>query len=96
MGGFNDGAKWVCDVDLIVPPTITKDPGNQSVADGGAVVSPPCLVYSFGSNGNFAFEKGLLDRQRCEIHIFDFDNFTSFHGMFASAADQDLVHFHNW
>eukprot|EP00603_Paraphysomonas_imperforata_P010739 CAMPEP_0114449710 /NCGR_PEP_ID=MMETSP0104-20121206/76_1 /TAXON_ID=37642 ORGANISM="Paraphysomonas imperforata, Strain PA2" /NCGR_SAMPLE_ID=MMETSP0104 /ASSEMBLY_ACC=CAM_ASM_000202 /LENGTH=512 /DNA_ID=CAMNT_0001621811 /DNA_START=41 /DNA_END=1579 /DNA_ORIENTATION=- len=101
VGGLNDGAKWVCDVDLIVSPiTPSADTSNQSAADAVNMASnpasPPCLVYSFGSNGNFVFEKGLLDRQRCEIHIFDFDNFTSFDGMFSSVSDQDLVHFHNW
>ena len=37
----------------------------------------PCIVYSFGSNGNFAFEAGLLKKNRlCEIYVFDKDDYT--------------------
>lgn len=54
-----------------------------SLADGGKWVCDPidtlasrggkCLVYSFGSNGEFSFEYGLDDRLqgKCEIHTFD-------------------------
>lgn len=55
---------------------------GYSVADGGKWVcdpsvllrGPDCLIYSFGSNGEFSFELGLdemMGPQKCEFHIFD-------------------------
>jgi Methyltransferase domain len=33
---------------------------------------PDCLVYSFGSNGNFDFEQAVLEvAPQCELHVFD-------------------------
>lgn len=113
VGGFRDGAKWVCDVELMAQTTSVMQPTakdsanvneiqfNNSIGESrkkSSVFSSTsnCLVYSFGSNGNFIFEKDLLSRYGCEIHIFDFDNFTSFSGMFSRASDRSLVHFHNW
>lgn len=37
-----------------------------------------CLVYSIGSNGDPTFEQAVLEEigSHCEVHTFDFDNFT--------------------
>ena len=60
--------------------TIGQSSVGYSYGDGGKWVCDPyllkerkCLVYSFGSNGDFAFEHGLDQRVdgACEIHIFD-------------------------
>jgi hypothetical protein len=66
-------------------------------------ITAPCVVYSLGSSGNMAFEKGLLeDNPSCIVHIFDKDAFglekwfpdrnirekhVTFHQAFISAAD---------
>jgi mannosyltransferase OCH1-like enzyme len=53
-----------------------------------------CLIYSFGSNGKFTWEDGLVDllgSTHCEIHVFDpADN--------ARAGDDRLknIHYHKW
>jgi hypothetical protein len=53
---------------------------GQLSADGHKWVCDPhrlatkddCLVYSFGSNGNFYFEQHLHSvAPNCEIHVFD-------------------------
>ena len=59
---------------------------GQASADGHKWVCDPhrlvqkqndCLVYSFGSNGNFHFEADLLRvAPNCEIHVFDPTNYT--------------------
>ena len=56
-----DGGKWVCD-----PLDTLARPSRGQHAD-------KCIVYSFGSNGEFSFEFGLDDRVQggCEIHTFD-------------------------
>ena len=84
LGGLQDGAKWVCDAELIK---------EKSDKEGNGA---PCLVYSFGSNGNFVFEQEIIEQLRCEVHIFDFDNFTSFAASFPRSQDRSLVHFHQW
>jgi|UniRef100_A0A8J9TDA8 hypothetical protein len=52
-----------------------------------------CLVYSFGSNGQYQFEDGLIDligHERCEIHVFDFGNFDR-----SQNAGRN-IHYHKW
>lgn len=60
--------------------------GVGGITDGHKFVCDPhrlneqygedCLVYSFGSNGNFDFERAVLElAPQCEIHIFDPDNY---------------------
>ena len=52
-----------------------------------------CLVYSIGSNGDFQFEEGLqrlLGKQTCEVHIFDFNDYSS-----KMPKHLDL-HYHPW
>ena len=61
-----DGGKWTCGLEEISKwrqrqrqPTIAPPP-------------PPCIVYSFGSNGDDFFEADVLQQNpSCEIHIFD-------------------------
>lgn len=39
---------------------------------GVRLITPPCIVYSLGSAGNMAFERGVLDRNpACQIYIYD-------------------------
>ena len=48
-----------------------------------------CIVYSFGSHGDFSFEEGIIDRLGCEIHVFDFSSYTP------QNKDDRLI-FHRW
>eukprot|EP00884_Botryococcus_braunii_P008611 jgi/Botrbrau1/17751/Bobra.0127s0011.2 len=32
---------------------------------------PGCIVYSVGSNGDVSFERGILAKTHCEVHVFD-------------------------
>ena len=59
---------------------LLEDSVGQSSADGHKWVcdphrlaaKPDCLVYSFGSNGNFYFEQQLQSvAPNCDIHVFD-------------------------
>jgi Methyltransferase domain len=60
-----------------------------------AVADNKCLVYSVGSNGNFAFEDDLVNlvgAGTCETHVFDMsDNY-------ARPGDVETkgIHFHHW
>ena len=54
----------------------------------------PCVVYSMGSCGNMAFEKGLLQNNpACEIHIFDKNEY-GIEQWFPKPEDRKKVHFH--
>ena len=58
-GAPGDGAKWVCD-----PHRIEAALSSSS--------SSGCLLYSFGSANNFAWEESMHDLlPSCEIHTFD-------------------------
>jgi hypothetical protein len=53
-----------------------------------------CLIYSIGSEGNYAWEDALialLGSPHCEIHVFD-------HGDYARPGDPENknIHFHQW
>jgi hypothetical protein len=53
-----------------------------------------CLIYSFGSDGKYTWEDGLVDllgSTHCEIHVFD-------PGDHERAGDEKLknIHYHNW
>ena len=30
-----------------------------------------CVVYSFGSNGEVTFERDMIEKAGCEVHVFD-------------------------
>jgi Methyltransferase domain len=51
-----------------------------------------CLIYSVGSNGNFQFEEGFQNTfpGACEIHTFDFTNFSQ------SVPPNKNIFFHQW
>eukprot|EP01041_Mallomonas_annulata_P009412 gene9412-19529_t len=68
---------WSCPLEerlMIVP---SSDVNITAGGDGGKwVCDPPyirknCLVYSFGSNGDYSFELGVHASIGCEIHVFD-------------------------
>ncbi|XP_052213664.1 uncharacterized protein LOC127832292 [Dreissena polymorpha] len=48
-----------------------RDGGKEICIDKKYKPRNPCLVYSFGSNYDFEFEKHMFDRYQCEIHTFD-------------------------
>lgn len=76
--------------------TITAGDGGKWVCDLPTLLhKPKCLVYSIGSNGEFAFEVGLLDLMdgQCEIHVFDVNTFTN-HGYPEASFKQ--LHRHTW
>ena len=65
-------AEWNCDIEERV--------GTPPWSDGPKFVCNPrrtlndrhCLVYSFGSNGEIEFEKGVKAvNPNCEVHVFD-------------------------
>jgi Methyltransferase domain len=55
---------------------------------------PNCLVYSFGSSGDYAFEDGLVKAlgTHCEIHVFDPD---PSYGR-KNDAEKKNIHYHPW
>jgi hypothetical protein len=57
LGSLADGGKWVCNPSRISPAAMME--------------ARPCLVYSFGSNNDFSFEKDVYQITQCEIHTFD-------------------------
>lgn len=60
-----DGGKWTCGLEEM--RTSRKRPSSSS-----ETTTPPCIVYSFGSNGDDFFENDVLKQNPfCEIHIFD-------------------------
>ena len=74
---------WACPLEERIQlrnPLSNKD-REESHGDGGKWVcdagmlgkTRPCLVYSFGSNGDYSFELGLGKRTdgKCEVHVFD-------------------------
>jgi len=84
LGRLGDGGKWVC-----APHRIIEVAMNRKKTTG-----KKCLIYSVGSNGEFSFEvaMGTLFRDLCEIHIFDFTDYSK------NVPDsiRDMVHFHAW
>lgn len=68
IGNMGDGHKWVCDPNRIEQISREHKRTNQN----------GCLVYSIGSNGVFDFEEAIQKYMpSCEIHTFDFTNFTN-------------------
>jgi hypothetical protein len=53
-----------------------------------------CLIYSFGSDGKYSWEDGLVDllgSTHCEIHVFEPDDHER-------AGDEilNIIHYHKW
>ena len=80
FGRLGDGGKWVCD-----PHRITMKAKEKG-----------CLVYSVGSNGDASFEAAILQdvSPDCEIHIFDFDDYTD--AVKQQTEPSTNVHYHQW
>jgi hypothetical protein len=73
---------------------LTKYTDGWKFTCGLRRIASPCVVYSMGSCGNMAFEKGLLrTNPGCEIHIFDKDEY-GVDDWFPDPADRKKVHFH--
>lgn len=57
------------------PPFTMHDDGGKSLCaplgQVGADDSQPCVVYSFGSNGDFRFESDVLKNTLCDVYTFD-------------------------
>jgi len=85
IGGMGDGAKWVCN------PRKLKELALQRARD----TNEKCLIYSFGSSGDFSFEASLatlLEGAPCEVHVFDMDDFASL----IPVEYKDFIFFHHW
>jgi hypothetical protein len=83
IGVGGDGPKWTCD-----PRRLTLQQQRQNT-------DQRCLVYSVGSNGNYAFEDALVEllgAGTCEIHVFDMTRDYSRKG---DAASKE-IYFHKW
>ena len=62
--GRADGGKWIC--------------APKRIAEQAAKENRKCIIYSVGSDGNFAFEIELVEWMgvgKCEIHTFDFGDY---------------------
>lgn len=87
VGGLGDGPKWTCDPDRLRHVALERSDKS-------------CLIYSIGSNGNFAFEdalsewvgKGPYGRPLCEIHVFDPGDYQRDKTLMESKN----MHFHQW
>ena len=44
---------------------------DSKVICGISRLQAPCVIYSLGSDGNFAFEEAVSKKTLCEIHTFD-------------------------
>jgi hypothetical protein len=66
--------------------------GPKWVCDPHRLMKKDCLVYSFGSKGQYDFEDGLIDivGQHCEIHVFDFGSFDR------TENSERNIHYHQW
>jgi hypothetical protein len=93
--GWNDPSRWY--LDNLLPnfacPSLERVGG---LGDGAKWTCDPdrlpqnCLVYSYGSAGNYAFEEGLLSIRNCEIHVFD-------PGNYARPGDEAKgIYYHQW
>jgi hypothetical protein len=60
---------WSCPLEERVQKT--GGDGGKWVCDVHSIPRKDCLVYSFGSNGDYSFEHGIIGRRECEIHTFD-------------------------
>lgn len=78
---------WSCAAEQKVGNT---GDGHKWVCDPHRI-SPDCIAYSVGSNGDFSFEMALHEQlPSCDIHIFDFTDYTS------NMPRRLKAHFHPW
>jgi len=66
IGDLGDGGKWVCGLG-----TLTRGLAWTTSEWQGEGLGSPCVVYSFGSNGNRVFEEAVLQSTPCRIWTFD-------------------------
>ncbi|KAI8064543.1 methyltransferase domain-containing protein [Gongronella butleri] len=64
-----------CLCEKILLGNINKD--GYKIACPEPYYAPDCLVYSFGSNGNFEYEMSVLNEFNCRIHTIDQDKYPS-------------------
>lgn len=62
--------------------------GGKMVCLQGLLDQPGCIVYSLGSNGDFSFEKGVLQATPCTVHTLD----CTYNG---SSLDSSTRHFYH-
>ena len=51
------------------PPKIFDD--ERKRACGLSALGRNCTVFSIGSNGQWSFEAGIVERTQCRVHVFD-------------------------
>mmetsp|Transcript_142358 Transcript_142358/g.454238 ORF Transcript_142358/g.454238 Transcript_142358/m.454238 type:complete len:363 (+) Transcript_142358:60-1148(+) len=77
-------------------------PAGGVAADGAAATAvaaaaaDPCIVYSFGSDGDYEFERAVVRQRgsRCEIHIFDLHEDKGLDAAFDDLGMEVNVHYH--
>lgn len=80
VGDAGDGGKWVCDPGKILGGGVSKGDWFGGMGRVKGKRRGRCLVYSFGSNNKFGFERGIWEwigvgggdgNGGCEVHTFD-------------------------
>jgi len=68
--------------------------GGKWICDPQLVLSKPCSVLSVGSSNEFSFEREMVERFRCTIHIYDHTSNPPTPGVDIPAHLMHLVKFH--
>ncbi|XRB17673.1 methyltransferase [Pseudoscourfieldia marina] len=68
--------------------------GGKWICDPQLVLSKPCSVLSVGSSNEFSFEREMVERFRCTIHIYDHTSIPPTPGVDIPAHLMHLVKFH--
>lgn len=65
-----------------------------------ALRRPGCVVYSFGSDNQVRFERRMLERTACDVHVFDptvrASEMRRREERMNAALPRQRVWFHNW